>query len=283
MTSLTLSKSTLAVGGLTAAGLIVAAVIGVQRLSAQSDGDGPRAGEASVQTVLENPASEPASPADTTLVLARSDGDDEESPSEGASHQSEENSKRDPAATPPQDEIPTDLKRRRPAEKKIEAALEERVNLEFFDTPLTEVMGYIEDVHKITILFDQSALQEFGISADTPVTVELSDVTLESGLDIILQDVVGELTYVVEDEVMKITTVEAAEKKIETRVYPVQDLVQAGFELDGLKEIVEQDAAEGATVTTLPGFLVITQGKPGHRRTAEVLEQLHRAAAMQSK
>ena len=51
----------------------------------------------------------------------------------------------------------------------------------------------------------------------------LSGITLRSGLKILLQDL--QLTYVIEDEVMKITTVDLANERLSTRVYPVGDLV----------------------------------------------------------
>ncbi|MDA0590319.1 MAG: hypothetical protein O3C17_20145, partial [Planctomycetota bacterium] len=51
----------------------------------------------------------------------------------------------------------------------------------------------------------------------------LSGITLRSGLKILLKDL--NLTYVIEDEVMKITTVDLANERLSTRVYPVGDLV----------------------------------------------------------
>jgi len=51
----------------------------------------------------------------------------------------------------------------------------------------------------------------------------LSGITLRSALKILLQDL--QLTYVIEDEVMKITTVDLANERLSTRVYPVGDLV----------------------------------------------------------
>ncbi len=54
----------------------------------------------------------------------------------------------------------------------------------------------------------------------------ISGITLRSALKLLLENVNGtELTYVIEDEVMKITTAEKANENYQTRVYPVGDLV----------------------------------------------------------
>ena len=55
------------------------------------------------------------------------------------------------------------------------------------------------------------------------VTVSLSGVTLRSALKLMLKEI--DLTYVIRDEVLKITTPEEAENELLTKVYPVADLV----------------------------------------------------------
>ena len=118
-----------------------------------------------------------------------------------------------------------DLHKNSPAEEKIQAALidPQGVEIEFIDTPLKEAMDFIADANGITIIMDEPALTEEGISIDEPINRILSGVTLRSALKIILEPL--GLTYIIEDEVMKITTSLAAEDKLSTRVYPVGDLV----------------------------------------------------------
>ena len=55
------------------------------------------------------------------------------------------------------------------------------------------------------------------------INLELSGVMLRSALKLMLEP--HDLTYVIQDEVMQITTVTKAEEKMSTRVYPVADLV----------------------------------------------------------
>ena len=56
----------------------------------------------------------------------------------------------------------------------------------------------------IPIWIDKKALDDVGIGTDTPVTINLAGITLRSGLKIMLKEL--ELTYVISDEVLKITT-----------------------------------------------------------------------------
>jgi hypothetical protein len=55
------------------------------------------------------------------------------------------------------------------------------------------------------------------------VNMSLSGISLRSALKIILEPLA--LTYVIQDEVMRITTETKAEELMSTRVYPVADLV----------------------------------------------------------
>ena len=118
-----------------------------------------------------------------------------------------------------------DLHKNSPAEEKIQAALIDPrgVEIEFIDTPLKDAMDFIADANDITIILDDQALTEEGVAIDEPLNKILSGITLRSALKIILEPL--GLTYIIEDEVMKITTIIAAEEKLSTRVYPVGDLV----------------------------------------------------------
>ena len=118
-----------------------------------------------------------------------------------------------------------DLKKNSPAEEKIQAALidPQGVDIEFIDTPLEDAMSFLADAHDITIIIDDQALVEEGVQIDQPINRTLSGITLRSAMKIMLEPL--GLTYIIEDEVMKITTIIAAEEKLSTRVYPVGDLV----------------------------------------------------------
>jgi len=86
----------------------------------------------------------------------------------------------------------------------VVASLDEVTEIDFNDDPLDEAMAFLSDLHKITIVVDESALARDGIAVDEPITLLVSDVSLRSALRTILRPL--ELTYVIEDGVMKITT-----------------------------------------------------------------------------
>lgn len=116
-----------------------------------------------------------------------------------------------------------DLARQGGAEQKIFAALEDDTRLEFIETPLNSVIDFLKDQHDINIEIDTKALDEIGIGSDSPITRNLRGISLRSALRLMLKDL--DLTYVVRDEVLLITTQEEAESKLVTKVYPVGDLV----------------------------------------------------------
>lgn len=119
-----------------------------------------------------------------------------------------------------------DLHRNSPNEERIHKALSNNTELEFPDNTLKEVIDYLKAIHNIPIVFDP-AVTEAGVNPEeAKVSLTLSGITLRSALKIMLENVEGQaLTYIIEDEIMKITTVDAANEKRSTRVYPVADLV----------------------------------------------------------
>jgi len=115
------------------------------------------------------------------------------------------------------------LAQRGAKEKEIDDALKSPTQLEFIETQLQDVVDFLKDYHDIEIQIDERALQEVGIPTDTPITKNLKGVSLRSALRLMLREL--DLTYVIQDEVLLITTPEEAETKLTTKVYPVADLV----------------------------------------------------------
>ena len=109
------------------------------------------------------------------------------------------------------------------AEQEIRAALERQVQLSFEESSLQTVTDQIEKVYKINIELDVRALNSVGIEPDVPVTRHLHDVSLRSALRLILREL--ELTYMIQDEVLMITTPEEAEATLKHKFIDVSDLV----------------------------------------------------------
>jgi len=116
-----------------------------------------------------------------------------------------------------------DLANPNQAEKAIREAMKSPTLLDFIETPLSEVVDYLKKYHKIEIQLDKKALDDLGVSSDTPITISLQGVSLRSALRLLLKQ--HQLTYVIQDEVLLITSPEEAENRLVTKVYPVADLV----------------------------------------------------------
>ncbi len=110
-----------------------------------------------------------------------------------------------------------------PQEKKIFKALEEPTELDFDNTQLSDVVSYLKDLHGIEIQLDNSALEWVGITSATPITRHAKGIRLKSALKLVLREL--DLSYMVADDVLLITTPERAAQAVDRRVYPVEDLV----------------------------------------------------------
>jgi len=101
--------------------------------------------------------------------------------------------------------------------------LKSPTEFEFFETPLDEVVNFLREHHHIEVQIDKKALEDLGIGTDTQVTKSLKGISLRSALKLMLREL--DLTYMIKDEVLLITTPEVADNQLSTKVYPVADLV----------------------------------------------------------
>ena len=93
----------------------------------------------------------------------------------------------------------------------------------FFDVPLQEALNQISNKNGIPIYVVEDAMLEAGVDSATPVSIDLKQMTIKTGLRLMLENL--GLTYVIKDDVLKITTKELAENEMITLIYPVSDLV----------------------------------------------------------
>ncbi|MDZ4784178.1 MAG: VWA domain-containing protein, partial [Planctomycetia bacterium] len=114
-----------------------------------------------------------------------------------------------------------DLASNSPSEERIFSALNEETSLQFTESPLSDVITYIKERHKIPIQLDTAALDTAGVTTDSPVTIDVEGISLKSALRLMLKSI--ELTYTVRDEVLLITTPEEVDSALVTKVYPVAD------------------------------------------------------------
>jgi len=125
-------------------------------------------------------------------------------------------------------------------EQKILDTLRNPTTVEFVDCPLEDCVTFLKDYHNLNVWLDKAALEKEKIDRDQPVTLKLADASLRSVLHLILGP--AKLTYLVEDDVMKITTLAGANKFI-TRTYPVSDLYRG--RVDGDEKAIAEKPAPG--------------------------------------
>ena len=117
-----------------------------------------------------------------------------------------------------------DLHKNNPNEQRIYEMLDTTVELEFIGTELGTAIKHIADTYQIAIIPDTTEIENIGVDLETDtVDLVIAGVTLRSALKLMLERL--ELTYIIEDEVMKITSRDYAANALQTRVYPVADLV----------------------------------------------------------
>jgi len=111
-----------------------------------------------------------------------------------------------------------------PAEQEIEKSLGKQVEVNFKNQPLSEVIDVLSKMSGINIVLDPRGLHAEAVTSDTPVTFDLhKPIMLKSALDLILGQL--ELSYVIQSEVLLITSKDMRDSHTYTRVYYVADLV----------------------------------------------------------
>ncbi len=107
---------------------------------------------------------------------------------------------------------------------RTEANLRERVDVDYIDLAFAEVLEQLGSQADLQFYIKVMALEDLGIAADFPITISLKNVSVETALELILEQ--GELTYMIRDGVIIITTTEDAESVAEVRVYNCRDLLE---------------------------------------------------------
>lgn len=169
----------------------------------------------------------------------------------------------------------------------VREALESPTLIQFTDTPLTEAIAYLEDYHKIDVAIDEKALHDAGIGLDTPLTFSINGSALKSALWLLLRPI--ELSYVVRDGVLLITTPDEEQNMLQIRVYDVADLVRIDDSQDRdydsviqmIRSLVEPNAWDErsgpGSVQPFDGFLVISQTESVHEGINALLGDLRSA------
>lgn len=161
--------------------------------------------------------------------------------------------------------------RRTERELEIEQRLRTPVQLKYQNTPLSEVVDDLQQLSGVNIHLDPLGLSQEGVHTDTEVTVSLNrEVSLKSALHLILEPL--HLSYVIKDEVLKITSEQLRDGELKTYTYNVADLVipipnfvpSNNIGLQGL--INDAHAMSNQSALGIPGPAVLVNDRAGQPR-----------------
>jgi general secretion pathway protein D len=111
-----------------------------------------------------------------------------------------------------------------PAEMEIQQSLKTKIDVRFTDRSLVEVMKQLGDLAGVNIYLDPQGLHAEGVTTDTPVTINLTQpISLKSALNLILEPL--RLSYVIQNEVLRVTSEQTRDSSVYAKVYNVADLV----------------------------------------------------------
>jgi len=152
---------------------------------------------------------------------------------------------------------------RRHIEKQLESRL--RVPLQVVDEPLENILEQIGENFGIPML---------SISPDTEVSIELHSIKLRSALNLLFREPgLNRVTYVIQDEVLLITSEHRANEFLETVVYDVKAFSVNNEQIEKvILATVAQDSwqgqgmRKGAIQELERGVLVIAQTQAVHRK-----------------
>jgi hypothetical protein len=143
----------------------------------------------------------------------------------------------------------------------IEAALASTAQLDFSGARLQDVIDYLKERYRIEIQLDKRVLEDVGVSGDVRVTIHAKGISLKSAIRLMLRNMQPELTYMIKDEVLLITTPDIADEVLPSRMYPVGDLVACRDEHDAPWD--DYDALINVIASTVKPTTWDTVGAPG--------------------
>ena len=165
---------------------------------------------------------------------------------------------------------------------KLEKTLFSHVQLEFAETPLSDVAEYLQDLVDVPVVLDRRGLAKAELDGRVPISFRGAvDAPLYLSLNRMLHPL--GLGWVMEGEAILLTTGEVAATRLTTRTYYVGDLGWWG----GAQEIavIISKTIEPASWSTRGGKgsirvaglqVVVTQNQPAHQKIMQLLRDARR-------
>ncbi|MBN83152.1 MAG: hypothetical protein CMJ70_23715 [Planctomycetaceae bacterium] len=176
-----------------------------------------------------------------------------------------------------------------PQHRAFRDKLNANVSVNFSDTPLATAIDQLATTSESDIRLDRPALRDARIREREPLTLKLANRKLGTVLQALSLNL--ELTWILRDGVLWITTPKVAQSFLRTAVYDVRDLCRDTDETAALIEaIVSQSKPDswseaggvGEIESAKPGTLVVTHQEQVHQEVLHLL-QIYRTALRASK
>lgn len=185
--------------------------------------------------------------------------------------------------------------------------LDRPTSVDFIDTPLSEVMLHLSDLHDVPIIVDRAGLEDFGLALDEPITLRgeslprayfearqkaekekkplpqlppnADEVPLRLLLDWICEPL--QLGWHMDAGLIHVTTLDREVEHQVPRSYDINGLLKSGLQKAQLIDLIEAlDASwssidgEGGTHAIVGNVLTVRQNWRVHRNIAELLSIL---------
>lgn len=118
---------------------------------------------------------------------------------------------------------------------RIESALRQEVDLNYIDTEFKAALQSLSERLEVPIYIDESSLSDAGVDVDEPIDFRISGVSLADALDLLGGKY--PIDYVVDHNLLIMTSRAAADRRMETRVYDFDRLSSDG-ELNDLSRVI---------------------------------------------
>ncbi|MFO1041329.1 MAG: hypothetical protein U0941_06050 [Planctomycetaceae bacterium] len=116
-----------------------------------------------------------------------------------------------------------DNRKRGPEELRIEQSLTKRISLHEDQVPLAEVIKKIQAIADINIVLDAQGLEDEAAHSNSLVSIDVDNISVKSALNLVLGRY--NLSYMIGDEVLKITSRMRQQGELIVATYSVADLV----------------------------------------------------------
>jgi hypothetical protein len=175
------------------------------------------------------------------------------------------------------------------AEDRIQSLLQRRSSFAFAGKRLGDVIAELSKAYSLPIQLDRSVKEDMGIDEkNSLVTFRAPEMSLRSALNGILHHL--QLSWIINHDMLLITSREKAQAQSSTRIYPVRDLLardKDGPDYESLIETITSTVApdswdEAGGPGTVREFypsdaLVISQSREVHERIEELLAKFRQA------